>query len=283
MIFLKFRGKTPTGEWAQKHIAHTNFLKNGHKMDFLFLGDSTVSGGIRPKFINTNAFNFARNGADPSEILPISKEVIKGNPNPKIIYLSITPGYASQNLWKNPTEVPMFSNLTDGVRLFFKDTNSLQSFFLFGGHLTNLTMESLIFRITHRVFRSGNISERYNSRFVDVDGAFLPDMEGKPSEIAKIPLQYRRSNFMMLRQFKDHWSKQGVRVVWIYLPYRSDYQQFLEHEENYFYTNYCNEIQTIFGNDVIDLRRKASDKLFIDQVHLNLDGGTIISKLLHEN
>jgi len=281
LVFLKFKGKTPTGEWAQKQVAFKEFTGQNRRLDLLFIGDSTVSGGLRPGFITQNGFNFGRNGGDPSEILDISKSVTNGRQLPKTIFLSVTPGFTSQNLWKNPFQVPFLTNLEDGARLFFEDTNSFKSSFQFGGYLTMLTMQSLYSRLEKRILPSRALGgPETPERFVDADGAYLSKGGQESAEIAKFKLRYRRANFEMMNRFKRSWNDRGVRVVWIYMPYRQDYQRLLTGEEAAFYGSYCAGISAIFGQDVVDLRNTVPYGLFFDQVHLNSEGARMATLAL---
>jgi len=264
------------GEW-QKKVGFLH-LRPSQSMDFILLGDSTVACGIRPNVMTRDGFNLARSGMDPSELPLVLDFMAKNGVHAEYALISFFPGFMSQNDWKNGFSVPYRVAFQDALAQFYEDSNSMKPLLLFGnGTLTRFFERNLD---SNRI-RGGRAKEK---RHIDSDGAHLIDEATvKPYGSKDMPLlRTRQANYTMLRQLKQRMEMQGMRVIWVHLPYRSDYQRALETDPvaSRFYTGYLSEVKQIFGANVLDLRGILKDEDFKDWAHLKADGATRLSQAL---
>jgi len=266
-FYLVMRGSTKGGEWYQKQ----EFFEKAAAVsppNYLFLGDSTVSCGFRPSRMSVAAFNLARSGMDPSELGSVVDLIERKGVAPRIVFLSFIPGFMSQNDWKNGFAVPYGVALGDALAQFYEDSNSMKPMLLFGnGTLTRFFERKIDMR------RRANALEK---RRIDPDGAHLiEEATRKPHGTEGMPsLRIRQANFLMLTALKKQLESQKIRVIWVHLPYRSDYQKALESAPSAkrFYSHYVSELNRIFGPEIIDMRGVLQDDDFKDWAH-PLEGG----------
>jgi len=264
------------GEWQKKK----NFLhqRSSQSMDFILLGDSTVACGVRPRVMTGDGFNLARSGMDPSELPMVLDYMAKNGVHAKNALISFFPGFMSQNDWKNGFSVPYRVAFLDALTQFYEDSNSMKPLLLFGnGTLTRYFERSL----DQNRIRGRGANEK---RHIDSDGAHLIDEAiTKPYGTKDMPLlRTRRANYTMLRRLKQQMESQGMRVIWVLLPYRSDYQRALETDPiaSRFYAGYLSEVKQMFGADILDMRGVLKDDDFKDWAHLKADGATRLSRAL---
>jgi len=276
-FYLGMRGSTKGGEWYQKQEFFEKAAATSPP-DYLFLGDSTVSCGFRPSRMSVAAFNLARSGMDPSELGSVVDLIDRKGVAPRIVFLSFIPGFMSQNDWKNGFAVPYGVALGDAMAQFYEDSNSMKPMLLFGnGTLTR-------FFENHLVRFEKKRNSRNETWWIDVDGAqVFGQVTVRPIGTLPTPkLRLRLANFSMLQQVKDRLSARGTRVVWVYLPYRSDFQKSLETNPNAanFYREYQSRIGQIFQQDIVDLRGVLPDSGFKDGAHMLPEGADQLSRTM---
>jgi len=278
-FYLRMRGTTKGGEWYQK-VKYFERAKEASPHEYLFLGDSTVSCGFRPSRMTVSAFNLARSGMDPSELGTVVDLMESQGAAPRIVFLSFIPGFMSQNDWKNGYSVPYGVVFKDAVAQFYEDSNSTKPLLLFGSGTLPGFFEVTLPRLAKKA------GSRRDTWWIDTDGAqVFNQVTIRPIGSLPVPkLRLRRANFTMIQEIKDHLESRGIRTVWIYLPYRSDFQSSLENNSNssYFYSEYRKRIDRIFKNDVIDLRGTIPDSEFKDGAHMLPEGADKLSKITNE-
>jgi len=278
-FYLRMRGTTKGGEWYQK-MKYFERANGSSPHECLFLGDSTVSCGFRPSRMTVSAFNLARSGMDPSELGTVVDLMDAQGAAPRIVFLSFIPGFMSQNDWKNGYSVPYGVVFKDAVAQFYEDSNSTKPLLLFGNGTLTRFFEDHLARLDKKA------GSHRDTWWIDTDGAqVFNQVTIRPIGSLPVPkLRLRQANFTMVHKIKDRLSARGIRVVWIYLPYRSDFQKSLENNPNSsnFYTEYKKEINRIFKNDVIDLRGAILDAEFKDGAHMLPGGADHLSNIMNE-
>lgn len=280
--YQRYRYAKPTGEYAQKLENARAAISAGREIVTLFTGDSTVSVGIMPRVLGSDALNVAWSGFEPSELGVLEQRIREFPSAPRVVVLGVNPTFLSQNEWRNTLDVPARDVLREALESFYSDTNSFKPLVLMGG------LSALSSRYLAPPF-GGEAEGREDASTttgVEADGLLVVHAEKVVSAERRddIKLVYRASNFRMIEEFRTRMARQGVRVVWLYMPYSPGFERALRHgpAASRFFVHYREEIDRIFGRDVIDLSGSVPDELFRDEVHLTRAGAMYLTERLQQ-
>ncbi len=280
--YLHYRYRPKQSEWALKTERLQARVAKGEPVEWIILGDSTLSCGIAASLLRPEAQNLAWSGFEPSEFTRLSAQLATLPQRPTRLFIGINPSFLSQNEWRNTADLPYGSVLREGMRDFYEDSNSLKPLVLMGGisafTARFLKPPSWEHKVGTAVFRSTVLP----------DGLYRDEqISGPPSKpptevIPDQSLPFRETNFELLQRFVEHQRSLGTRVTWIHMPYSHAFTYALQHgpKATRFMKAADARLGRIFPGDIIDLRDAATDVDFTDQAHLNRLGAERVTLAL---
>lgn len=267
-------------EYARKIRNALEAYAAGRAITTVFAGDSTISVGIMPRILGPDYLNVAWSGFDPSELELLKDRLLSFPLVPSTVFLGINPTFLSDNEWGDSLAVPPGTALLDGIESFYDDTNSLKPLVIMGG-LASLSNRFLVSPLGS----SGDRGSHFTHLNVEPDGrlAVYPDTRLQVPLRDHLKLRFRRANFAMIEAFRSTLADQGVRVIWLFMPYSKAFERALrEGSSAREFLRYQREIDRIFGGDVIDLSGTVPDEFFRDEGHLMTAGSRLLTGKLAE-
>jgi len=256
LVYARFEGRTPGHEWTLKWRSFLAFNQS-HRLNSVLVGDSSAEWGFDIAQVDRDGFNLGRAGLEPSRLPSLSGQIIALAQRPRYVFCSISSIGMADNAWTKPWELPFGLTISDALRLFYDDQNSLRPV-IWGG--------------------SGAVT-RLARRAVDTIPAagFAVD-----TPVADIKFRIYRSNFALVQKFSGQLRRAGIHVVWIKMPYRQDFVEALAGPGASYADYEKNQLRGIFGSDIVDLRDVLDDTNMADCVHVTPRGRAILSEALNQ-
>lgn len=246
LVYARFEGNTAGHEWRRKWDAFAAFQAE-HKLNSVWLGDSSVEYGIDVAPIDANGFNLGRAGFDPTRLAPLARDLTALPSKPRFAFLSIAPVHLTEDDWTKPWNLPAGLAFGDAMRHFYSEQDSLRPL-VWGG--------------------SGAVS-RLAQRGLDALEARAP-LSGfvVSQDVSELKFRVYRANFEMIARFHDELSRAGIRAVWVIMPYRRDLLAAMAGAGSEYAEYSDRRLREIFGADILDLRGAVGDSDMSDYIHV---------------